>query len=577
MRPVSWLGGSAKEGTGLISEDHTDVYADWKCRETGWERGSPNCHKLLDGSPGDAYSASMKDSYGDSPSYAVGADRNASVPIGRRNFLKNSLMAGGALLAGKEIAALEAAVPQQVAGAVSPGAIAAARFPRDFLWGMATSSYQVEGAWNTDGKGESIWDRAAHTPGKIRDGSTGDVACDQYHRYKEDIAIMKRLNLKSYRFSTSWPRVLPTGTGQVNQKGLDYYSRLADALLEAGIRPFCTIYHWELPQALEDRGGWPNRDLASYYADFAAILAKNLGDRITVWAPFNMPEHFTRDGYGIGSQPPFKLNFDRFLKAAHTVNLAQGMAFRAIKANSSKATVGSAYGMAPVYPKTNSESDLAAAARYHNYNNLYYLEPAFHGTYPKAFLGETPYEAMGFKPGDEKIMKVPLDWLGVHYYCRLEVSDTSGGQAQSSNPDPTSRMQIDVPSEGPKTDGGLEMWPQGFYDLLMQLTRDYNHPIIEISETGGVFKDAPGADGRIHDQRRIEFYRQHLAELARAMRDGARVRAYHAWTLLDNFEWSSGLTNRMGLTYVDFATQKRTIKESGHWYSRVAAAGRLDV
>jgi beta-glucosidase len=520
----------------------------------------------------------MKDSSGKSPLNAVRTNYDASVPLNRRGFLKNSLMAGGALLASKKIAALEAVAQPQVAGAVSPAAIAAARFPKDFLWGTATSSYQVEGAWNTDGKGESIWDRAAHTPGKIRDGSNGDVACDQYHRYKEDIAIMKRLNMKSFRFSTSWPRVLPNGTGQVNQKGLDYYSRLADALLEAGIRPFCTIYHWELPQALEDRGGWPNRDLASYYADFAAILAKNLGDRVTVWAPFNMPVTFTYYGYGNGWDPPYRKDIDQFLKAAHTVNLAQGMAFRAIKAASSKATVGSAYGMEPVYPKTNSEADRAAAARLHAARNLYCIEPAFHGAYPKAFIGEIPYEAMGFKPGDEKIMKVPLDWVGVHYYLRLLASDASNGTApDTSSHDPRAQIRTEQASEGPKNDAGWEIWPHGFYDLLMQLTRDYDHPIIEITETGGCYLEKPDATGRVADQRRIEFYRQHLAELARAMGDGARVRAYHAWTLLDNFEWSSGLTNRMGLTYVDFATQKRIIKDSGYWYGRVAAAGRLDV
>jgi beta-glucosidase len=497
----------------------------------------------------------------------------------RRSFLKNSLIAGGgALLAGKKIAALESAASLQVAGAVTPAEIAAARFPREFLWGTATSSYQVEGAWNADGKGESIWDRAAHTPGKIRDGSNADVACDQYHHYKEDIAIMKQLNMKSFRFSTSWPRVLPNGTGQVNQKGLDYYSRLADALLEAGIRPFCTIYHWELPQALEDRGGWPNRDLAGYYADFAAILAKNLGDRITVWAPFNMSTDFTYHGYGKGWDPPYRSGYDLFLKAAHTVNLAQGMAFRAIKAASSKATVGSAYGMEPVYPKTNSEADRAAAARWHAAHNLYSIEPAFHGTYPKAFIGEIPYEAMGFKPGDEKIMKVPLDWVGVHYYCRLLASDSSNGAPpEVSSHDPYAQIAIELAGNGPKTDGGLEMWPHGLYDLMMQLTNDYDHPIIEITETGGVFMDSPGADGRVHDRRRIEFYRQHLAELARAMKDGARVRAYHAWSLLDNFEWGSGYTQRYGLTYVDFATEKRTIKDSGLWYGRVAAAGRLVV
>ena len=504
---------------------------------------------------------------------------NRSVATDRRSFLKDALMAGGcALVAGKGLAAVESSPQQQVAGAVSVEQIAAARFPKDFLWGMATSSYQVEGAWNADGKGESIWDRAAHTPGKIRDGSNGDVACDQYHRYKEDVAIMKRLNMKSYRFSVSWPRILPEGTGKVNQKGLDYYGRLVDALLEANIRPFCTLYHWDLPQALEDKGGWPNRDLASYYADYAAVLARNLGDRITVWAPFNMPEEFTRDGYGTGGAPPFKADIDQFLKAAHTVNLSQGMAFRAIKAASSKATVGSAYGMEPVYPKTNSEADRAAAARAHNYSNLYYIEPAFHGTYPKAFIGEIPYEAMGFRPGDEKIMKVPLDWVGVHYYVRLIASDASNGAPPDvSNHDPLAQVRIELSDQGPKTDGGAEMWPHGIYDMMMQISRDYDHPIIEITETGGAFMDAPGADGRVADLRRIEFYRQHLAELARAMKDGARVRAYHAWSLLDNFEWGSGYSQRYGLTYVNFATQKRTIKDSGLWYGRVAAAGRMDV
>jgi beta-glucosidase len=497
--------------------------------------------------------------------------------VDRRKFLKNSLIAGGsALVASNGLAATEPS--QQIAGAVSPPEIAAARFPKDFLWGTATSSYQVEGAWNTDGKGESIWDRAAHTPGRIHDGTNADVACDQYHRYKEDIAIMKSLNMKSYRFSASWPRVFPNGTGPVNQKGLDYYSRLADALLEAGIRPFCTIYHWELPQALEDRGGWPNRDLASYYADFAAILAKHLGDRITVWAPFNMPTTFTYHGYGVGWDPPYRASYDLFLKAAHTVNLAQGMAFRAIKAASPKATVGSAYGMEPIYPKTSSEADRTAAERFHAIHNLYFLETAMHGQYPKAFLGETPYEAMGFKPGDEKIMKVPLDWLGVHYYLRLIASDASNGALPHPlNRDPMAQIRVETGNEGPKNDAGWETWPHGLYDLMMQLTRDYDHPIIEITETGGCYLEKPDADGRVADLRRIEFYRQHLAELARAMRDGAKVRAYHAWSLLDNFEWSSGFAHRMGLTYVDFATQKRTVKDSGHWYGRVAAANQLDV
>jgi len=517
----------------------------------------------------------------------------ATIEVDRRSFIKNSLLTGSsALLASRGFTAESSSSQEQVPDAVAPSEIDSARFPREFLWGMASAAYQVEGAWNVDGKGESNWDRFSHTVGKIKGGATGDASCDQYHRYKEDIAILKRLNQKSYRFSTSWTRIQPTGSGPVNQKGIDYYSRLTDALLEAGIRPFCTIYHWDLPQALEDRGGWPNRDLAAYYADFAGILAKNLGDRITTWAPFNMPWTFTYYGYGIGVFPPGKSSFDQFLKAAHTVNLAQGEAFRAIKAASSKATVGSAYGMAPAYPKTSSEADRAATARYHAMNNLYFLNTAIHGEYPKAFVGGTPYEAIGFKSGDEKIMKVPLDWLGFHYYTRRVVSNAAGGsesgvgghfgtetegEGGSSSRDPLTQIHVEMPTEGPLTEAGLEIWPQGIYDLVMQISREYNHSIIEISENGCCYLDSPDETGRVADARRIAFHRQILAELARAIADGARVRAYHAWSLVDNFEWGDGYTQRYGLTYVDFRNQKRTVKDSGLWYGRVAAANRLDV
>jgi beta-glucosidase len=512
--------------------------------------------------------------------------------MNRRRFLKSSLVTGSALLANHALAAPIQSSQQPLATSVPSPEIASARFPADFLWGMASAAYQVEGAWNLDGKGESNWDRFSHTVGKIKGAATADVACDQYHRYKEDIAILQRLNQKSYRFSTSWSRIQPAGTGPINEKGLDYYSRLTDSLLAAGIRPFCTLYHWDLPQALEDRGGWPNRDLASYYADFAGLLAKRLGDRITTWAPFNMPWTFTYYGYGAGVFPPAKSSFDLFLKAAHTVNLAQGQAFRAIKAASSKATVGSAYGMAPGYPKTNTEADRAATARYHAMNNLYFLNTAMRGEYPKAFVGATPYEAMGFQPGDEKIMKVPLDWLGFHYYTRRVVSNPSGGsqaatgghfgteiegEGGNASRDPLTQIHVEMPTEGPLTEAGLEIWPQGIYDLVMQISREFNHPIIEISENGCCYLDTPDESGRIPDTRRIAFHQQILAELARAIADGAKVRAYHAWSLVDNFEWTDGYTQRYGLTYVDFRTQKRTIKDSGLWYGKVAATNRLDV
>jgi beta-glucosidase len=516
--------------------------------------------------------------------------------MNRREFLGCSMAtAGNALLARRgflpDLHAESAGSSQQAPGTAASSEIGGARFPDGFLWGMATASYQVEGAWNEDGKGESIWDRFTHSVGKIKGGATGDVACDQYHLYRQDIALLKRLNQKSYRFSVSWPRIQTNGTGAPNQKGLDHYSRLVDAILEAGIRPFCTLYHWDLPQALEDRGGWPDRDLAGYFADYAGILAKHLGDRIKVWAPFNMPWTVAYLGYGVGTFPPGRASYTDFLKAAHTLNLAQGESFRAIKAAASKAMVGSAYGMAPAYPKTDSEADRAAAARYHAMNNIYFLETALRGRYPNAFVVPTPYEAMGFRSGDEKMMQAPLDWVGFHYYTRRIVSDATGSSGPGATfgteiendtgggRDPYTRFHAEMPVEGPLTDAGLEVWPRGIYDLVIQISREYDHPIIEITESGCSYLDAPYAreNSRVPDTRRIEFFRAELAQLARAIADGARVRAFHAWSLLDNFEWADGYSQRYGLIYVDFRDQKRTVKDSGLWYGRVAATNRLQV
>jgi beta-glucosidase len=509
--------------------------------------------------------------------------------LNRRQFVSGSLATAGATLFRNSANA----AAHQIPGAVSSSAVAQARFPEGFLWGTATAAFQVEGAWNEDGKGESIWDRFTHTPGKVKGGTTGDVACNQYHLYPQDFVLAKRLNQKSYRFSTSWPRIQPSGTGAPNMKGIDHYSRLVDAMLQNGLRPFCTIYHWDLPQALEDCGGWPNRDLAGYYADFAGILAKHLGDRVTIWAPFNMPWSFTYMGYGVGAFPPGRANFYDFLKAAHTVALAQAEALRSIKATSSRATVGSAYGMCPAYPKTDSEADRAAAARYHAMNNVFFLEAAMKGRYPKAFVGEPPFEQMGFKPGDEKIMLAPLDWVGFHYYTRRIVSDASRMQAfgggsfsgteieadPATGRDPYTRFRAVMPSEGPLTESGLEVWPRGIYDLVTQISREYDNPIIEITESGCGYLDSPydQENGRVPDTRRIAFFRDELTELSRAIADGARVRSFHAWSLLDNFEWASGHTERYGLIYVDYRDQKRTIKDSGYWYGRVAAANRVDV
>jgi beta-glucosidase len=352
------------------------------------------------------------------------------------------------------------------------------------------------------------------------------------------------------------------------------------------------MYHWDLPQALEDKGGWPKRDLAGYYADYASILGKRLGDRITVWAPFNMPWTFAYLGYGVGAFPPEKADYRLFLRAAHTISLAQSQALRALKAASSKATVGSAYGMAPAYPKTNSEADRAATARYHAMNNVFFLNAAMYGEYPKAFAGETPLKEMGYQAGDDKIMKAPLDWVGFHYYTRRVVSDVPKGIASGSaqfgteteldggaaaGRDSYTRFHAEMPTEGPLTDAGLEVFPRGIYDLVMKISEDYNHPIIEMTESGCSYLDTPYAkeNGRVPDMRRIEFFRSYLTELARAIQNGARVRSYHAWTLLDNFEWADGYSQRYGLTYVDFRDQKRTIKDSGLWYAKVAATNSV--
>lgn len=508
--------------------------------------------------------------------------------MNRRKFLAGSLGAAGASLIGVPESTASTSLPaspQPSPAASSP----VPKFPDGFLWGMATASYQVEGAWNQDGKGESIWDRWTHRQGHIKGGGTGDVACDHYHRYPEDIAILKRLNQKSYRFSIAWPRIQPNGPGAPNQKGLDHYKRVMDAAHAAGIRPFCTLYHWDLPQWCEDRGGWPNRDLAGWFADYAGILAKQLGDRIQVWAPFNMPWTFTNLGYGTGVFPPGRAKHTDFLKAAHTVNLAQGQCFRSIKAASSIATVGSAYGMSPAYPKTNSEADRAATARYNAMNNLFFLETAMHGRYPKAFVGEIPYDAMSYRAGDDKIMKVALDWIGFHYYSRRFVSAAGPAAHGSSSSLATetedtgaagneyTQFNAVMPTEGPITDGGLEVYPRGIYDLVMQISHDYNFPIIEITESGCGYLDTPydRDGGRVPDTRRIAFFRAELAELARAIQDGARVRAFHAWSLLDNFEWNDGYTQRYGLTYVDFRDQKRTVKDSGYWYAQLAATNRI--
>ncbi len=443
-------------------------------------------------------------------------------------------------------------------------------FPRNFFWGAATAAYQIEGAWKDDGKGESIWDRFAHTPGKIKNGDAGDVACDSYHRWREDIALMRAMNLNSYRFSIAWPRIQPAGSGPANSKGVDYYSRLVDALLEARIRPFVTLYHWDLPQALEDAGGWPNRDTASRFADYVELVARALGDRVSDWILFNEPFAFTEVGYLEGTHAPGRKSLIDFLRASHTVNLAQGAGFRALKATRSTARVGTAFSMSACEPATNSEPDLLAADRCHAITNLWFLEPALKGRYPEA-LAFFPETAMGIKSGDLDRMRAPLDFVGINLYYRTIASAPGAMERLSHTQQWLFPVKMTSGQQGPKTDNGWEVWPQALYDVVTRMTRDFNRPQIEITESGCAYNDLPDASGAIHDLRRIQYHRQYLQALASAIADGADVRGYHAWSLLDNFEWAEGFSQRFGLTYVDFKTQQRMIKESGRWYAKVAA------
>jgi beta-glucosidase len=498
----------------------------------------------------------------------------------RREFLQSALVAGAAAALPFGFSACtsssKAASPTAPASK-SSGQIATSTeilFPKGFFWGTATAAYQIEGAWNEDGKGESIWDRFAHTPGKVKNGDSGDGACDSYHRWREDIALMRAMNLNSYRFSISWPRIQAVGSGPVNSKGIDYYSRLVDALLEARIRPLVTLYHWDLPQALEDTGGWPNRDTAARFADYVAIVARALGDRVSDWMLFNEPSAFTDLGYLEGQHAPGHKSLLDFLRATHTVNLAQGAGFRALKAVRPAARVGTAFSMSPCEPATNSDADKLAAERAHAITNVWFLETALRGRYPEA-LTFLPEIAMGIKPDDMEKIRTPLDFVGINLYYRTIASAPGTLERVAHAQEWLFPVKMDGGQQGPKTDIGWEIWPQALYDMVMRITRDYNRPVIEITESGCAYNDVPGVEGTFRDVRRTKYHREYLAALARAIAEGADVRGYHAWSLMDNFEWAEGFSQRFGLAFVDFQTQKRMMKESGRWYAKVAAGNLL--
>jgi beta-glucosidase len=442
-----------------------------------------------------------------------------------------------------------------------------ARFPADFSWGTATASYQVEGAWDEDGKGESIWDRFSHTPGKITTGDTGDVACDQYHRYKEDVALMKELGLRGYRFSISWPRIFPKGKGEVNQKGLDYYNRLVDELLANGIRPFLTLYHWDLPQALQDEGGWANREIVGHFTKYAETCINSLGDRVKHWMVFNEPWVFSFLGYAVGFHAPGVRDREQGMRAMHNVNLAQASALKAMRAVGTAEALGTAFSMSASYPYSDSAEDKAAADRHHAFNNDWFLRPLLKGEYPKAYVDqEAALASSDIRPGDMDAVQADVDFIGINLYTRTIVAD---------NPDEKYLGIRQVPGPGRRTHFGWEVWPAALYTAIMRTHRDYGKPIY-ITENGCSVDDKVEG-GVVHDEDRIDFYNGYIGQVGRAIDEGADVRGYYAWTLIDNFEWTFGMSQRFGLIHVDFENgQKRTIKDSGYWYRDLIAKGQID-
>ena len=440
-------------------------------------------------------------------------------------------------------------------------------FPSNFVWGAATASYQIEGAWNEDGKGESIWDRFSHTPGKVQDGDTGDVACDHYHRWESDLEIVKDLGLNAYRFSIAWPRILPNGRGQVNQPGLDFYNRIVDRLLELKIEPYVTLYHWDLPQKLQDEGGWPARPVADAFVEYADIVTRSLGDRVKNWTTFNEPWVSAFVGYQQGRHAPGHTDLHETLAASHHLLLAHGLAVPVIRKNSPNSNVGIVLNLTPKEPASPSHADRVATTFDDGQNNRFFLDPLAGRGYPQDVVDGFG-DAMTFvQRGDMEIISVPIDFVGVNYYTRNIVRSTKISEAENS---PRTVFPV-----GEITKMDWEVHPEGLYKILGRLWFDYDFPIIYVTENGAAFADHVNADGEVDDPSRVAYFQGHLEQVQRAIEAGIPVKGYFAWSLMDNFEWGFGYSKRFGIVHVDYETQKRTLKSSAKWYSETVKRNAL--
>ncbi|MBZ0308314.1 MAG: beta-glucosidase [Anaerolineae bacterium] len=435
-------------------------------------------------------------------------------------------------------------------------------FSKDFLWGAATASYQIEGSDLTNGRGECIWYRFSHTPGLVANGDTGDVACDHYHRYREDVALMKEIGLKAYRFSTSWPRVLPGGIGKINPLGMDFYNRLVDELLEAGIRPFLTLYHWDLPQALQDKGGWENPDSVKWFAEYAQIMTRALGDRVKDWTTLNEPFVVAFVGNLFGTHAPGKRDARAAYHVAHHLLLAHGVAVPVIRHHVPDARVGITLDLGYFESLTQEEADEQAAYREDGFKNRWFLDPVFKGVYPAdivAWLGDT---LQSIDLDAVKTASVPLDFLGINYYTRhLLVADMDGWL----------HSRVVRPEGSQFTAMDWEIYPDGLRKLLVRVDQEYAPPVIYVTENGAAFDDPPPTNGVVDDPQRAAYLQEHFAAAAQAIEQGVPLQGYFVWSLLDNFEWAEGYNKRFGIIHIDYTTQQRTFKKSARYYQQLIA------
>ena len=474
--------------------------------------------------------------------------------LSRRRFCTSMVAAAAAGIAGS-------ACSRGVGHTPSPSTSGAPvnpplQFPDGFKWGVATSAYQIEGAVTADGRGRSIWDTFCARPGTITDGSSGAVACDHYHRWESDLDLIRSLGIGSYRFSIAWPRVLPEGRGPVNRRGLDFYDRLVDGLLARGISPVATLYHWDLPQALQDHGGWENRDSSEWFADYATVLFTRLGDRVDRWLTINEAKVIAEQGYQYGRMAPGKSDLRASGAVIHHLNLAHGRAVAAFRGIRGTGRIGPCLQLAPCYPADDSPEAEAAALAADTTENTLYLDPLLKGRYPNLSSINDRVAAgieAATKGGDLVVIAAPVDFLGVNYYTPVVVD----GQGRPVQPHPISSA------------GWQQVYPQGLYDVLMRLRRDYASPEVLITENG-VPDDPTDSSQPTADRARVDFLGRHLRALHQGIGEGCRVTGYHAWSLLDNFEWAAGYSQRWGLVRVDFTTLARSPKTSASWYSAVA-------